>query len=144
MENNLRNELAELLLFLDDKHKMYVEHYKECLLNHRDGMGIGFWSLAESHKLSANGIMDTMNELCQIIDKYGLMESFSLAKWTPVVSQNPPLGVQVIGYFTGGDEGGTKVATAIMHEEGNLISDFPNSTVYHFKATHWMFIPDIS
>jgi hypothetical protein len=60
-----------------------------------------------------------------------------------MTSENMPTkNVKVIGYFPDGDESGNIVATAITYNGKDLISDFPNSIAYCFKATHWLPIPE--
>ena len=62
--------------------------------------------------------------------------------WVAVTDKLPPIITRVIGYFPTGNESGEIVSTAIMHNKGHLVSDFPNSTASYFEATHWMPLPE--
>jgi hypothetical protein len=62
-------------------------------------------------------------------------------EWINIKEKQPPIRETVLGYFPDGTEGGNEVSTAIWTGT-SLHSDFPNSTAYCFKATHWMFFPD--
>lgn len=62
-------------------------------------------------------------------------------EWKNAKVEPPPKNTTVIGFFPSGDEDGKKVSTAILNDEGDLVSDFPNSTSCFFKATHWTPLP---
>ncbi len=63
-----------------------------------------------------------------------------MSNWIPTNVKMPPPELQVITYFPQGDESGRKISTG-HNRNGQLVSDFPNSTAHFFKATHWQPFP---
>lgn len=69
----MNKELIDLMCFLNAQHKVYLDAYEAAREQFQKGK-FGFWSLSEAHKMTANIIMDTINEIADIIIKNDILE----------------------------------------------------------------------